>query len=151
MVNAMYVLNILPPLPLSLKEAGVYHAITRTANGYVVAEEEQPWYVFLQPQGTIHLPAGSPVYFYSAVFAPTRLTETRITHHWQYFDTQGDKWMSRSRIEFPIAGGTDGGYRGYSLKTNVTPGLWRVRVETARGKYSARNVFGWKKQRPHPH
>ena len=140
-VNAMYFLNILPPLPLSLKEAGVYHNITRVPSGYRVVGEEQPWYGFLISREKIHISVGSPVYFYSAVFAPTRITETRIVHHWEYFNEKTDAWVNRTRIEFSIAGGRDGGYRGYSLKTNVEAGLWRVRVETARGQVLGQTSF----------
>lgn len=141
LVNAMYFLNILPPLPLSLKEAGVYHSVTRVEGGYRVAGERQPWYAFLPLRPTVHVFAGKPVYFYSAVFAPTRLTETRIAHHWQFFDAKNDRWVSRSRIEFPITGGADGGYRGYSLKNNIEPGKWRVRVETVRGQVLGEERF----------
>ncbi|TSC80765.1 MAG: hypothetical protein G01um101429_74 [Parcubacteria group bacterium Gr01-1014_29] len=140
-MNALYFLNILPPLPLSLKEAEVYHEVRRVAGGYRVMGEDQPWYAFLLPRKTVHLIPGNPVYFYSAVFAPTRLAQTRIIHHWQYFDEKKDAWISRSRIEFPIAGGRDGGYRGYSQKTNVEPGLWRVRVETTRGQVLGQKSF----------
>lgn len=133
-MNALYFLNILPPLPLSLKETGVYQEITRTDGGYRVLGEERPWYAFLLPRTTIHLVPGKPVYFYSAVFAPTRLTGIRIVHHWQYFDETAGDWKSRSRIEYAIRGGQDGGYRGYSQKMSVEPGLWRVRVETTRGQ-----------------
>ena len=103
--------------------------------------EGQPWYAFLVLRETIHVSAGNPVYFYSAVFAPTRITETRIVHHWQYFDEKNGAWGTRSRIEFSISGGRDGGYRGYSLKTNMEPGLWRVRVETTRGQVLGQKSF----------
>lgn len=141
LVNAMYFLNILPPLPLSLKEAGVYHGVTRTADGYRVAGEEDAWYAFLAPHKTVHVLRGGTLYFYSAVFAPTRLTETRIAHHWKYFDEDEDAWISKSRVMFSIAGGRDGGYRGYSLKANVEPGLWRVRVETIQGQVLGEKSF----------
>lgn len=140
-MNALYFLNILPPLPLSLKKVGAYHEVARATDGYWVVDEVQPWYTFLLPRKTVHLIPGNPVYFYSAVFAPTRLAETRIVHHWQYFDQKKDVWISRSRIEFPITGGRDGGYRGYSQKTNIEPGLWRVRVETVRGQVLGEKRF----------
>ena len=62
-------------------------------------------------------------------------------HHWQFFDAKNDRWVSRSRIEFPITGGADGGYRGYSLKNNIEPGKWRVRVETVRGQVLGEERF----------
>lgn len=140
-VNALYFLNILPPLPLSLKEVGVYHHVTRTAGGYLVTGEEQAWYGFLVPYKTVHVLRGGTLYFYSAVFAPTRLTETRIVHHWEYFDEGQNVWVSRSRVTFSIVGGRDGGYRGYSQKNNIESGKWRVRVETTRGQVLGQETF----------
>ena len=49
--------------------------------------------------------------------------------------------MSRSRVVFSIVGGRDGGYRGYSLKTNMESGWWRVRVETTRGQVLGQAQF----------
>lgn len=140
-MNVLYFLNILPPLPLSLKEAGVYHDVTRVADGYRVQGEDQPWYAFFALRKTIHVTIGSPLFFYSAVFAPTKFSETQIVHHWQYFDEKNSAWVTRSRIQFGISGGRDGGYRGYSVKTNVEPGLWRVRVETTRGQVLGQKSF----------
>jgi hypothetical protein len=34
----------------------------------------------------------------------------------------------------PITGGREEGYRLYSLKQSVTPGLWRVKVMTISGQ-----------------
>ena len=39
-----------------------------------------------------------------------------------------------------IAGGRDGGYRGYSL-TTVNSGNWRVNIETERGQLIGRVKF----------
>jgi len=128
-MNILYFLNIIPPIPLALKEAGVYYSVTRTRDGnYVLDGERAPFFSFLRPQ-TMRIAAGKPLYFYSAVFAPTELS-TRIVHVWEYFDESRDEWMMVSRIPFTITGGRDGGYRGYSLKTDLSSGLWRVSVET---------------------
>ncbi len=142
LVNIFYFANIIPPIPLSLKEAGVYHSVTRAKdNTYMVSYEQNKWPLFFGQTGsTFHKNLGESVYFYSAVFAPTDI-DTNIFHSWQYYDENTGKWREASRIGFPIVGGRDGGYRGYSMKTNVQPGLWRVQVETARGQILGRVKF----------
>lgn len=140
-INIMYFTNIIPPIPLSLKEAGAYHSVSRTALGdYVVMREEQKWYDSLRLRGILHVLSGRPVYVYSAVFAPTVLN-IEIVHHWQYYDSEKAKWTSVDRVRFQIAGGRDGGYRGYSLKTSAFPGFWRVDIETGRGQIIGRVKF----------
>lgn len=137
----LYFTNIIPPIPLSLKEAGVYHSVVRAAGGgYAVEQEVRPWYAFLRGTETLHLRAGEPVYVYAAVFAPTRI-DTNIVHHWQYYDEKKGAWVSASRIRYAIAGGRDGGYRGFSQKSSVFPGLWRVDIETTRGQLVGRVKF----------
>lgn len=77
------------------------------------------------------------MYIYSAVFAPTDLN-TQIFHRWQYFDEIKKKWIIQNDIPFPITGGRDEGYRGYSFKDGIFPGEWRVDVVTARGQIVGR-------------
>ncbi|MFM2357617.1 MAG: hypothetical protein RJA61_354 [Candidatus Parcubacteria bacterium] len=80
------------------------------------------------------------MYVFSAVFAPTRLN-TNIVHKWQYFDYTINRWATASTIEFPIVGGEDGGYRGYSTKSSLTEGDWRVNIETRQGQVIGRVKF----------
>ena len=51
------------------------------------------------------------------------------------------EWISASRISFPIRGGREEGYRGFSQKSNVFPGSWRVYVETKDGQIIGRIRF----------
>ncbi len=139
-INILYFTNVIPPIPLSLKDAGAYHSVTRVADGYSAMGEDAPWYAFLRPYEIVHTTGEESIYFYSAVFAPTRLS-TVIVHEWQYFDERAKRWTTRSRISFPIVGGRDGGYRGYTLKTAPEPGRWRVNVETNRGQLLGRQTF----------
>lgn len=139
-INLFYWTNILPPIPLSLKDAGVYHNVTRATDGYVTLGEDYSWYETFFGNVTIHVPQGAPVYVFSSVFAPTRL-KTEIVHNWEYYNKSRQSWDSISKISFPITGGRDGGYRGYSVKTNVFPGKWRVDVETSRGQTIGRIKF----------
>ncbi|MCF1193471.1 DUF2914 domain-containing protein, partial [Mangrovimonas sp. AS39] len=51
------------------------------------------------------------------------------------------KWVSGSKISFPIKGGRNEGYRGFSKKENVFSGKWRVDIETERGQVVGRVRF----------
>lgn len=45
-------------------------------------------------------------------------------------NSQTGDWETSDKIEFEITGGRDGGYRGYSYKTNILEGKWKVDVTT---------------------
>ena len=136
-MNALYFLNIIPPIPLSLREAGVYHDLVRVNGGYSVQAEAESLLQKLAPGQTIHTQPGRPIYVFTTIFAPADL-DTEIIHHWQFYDTAERRWVSRDELSFTLFGGNETGYRGYSVKTSVEPGKWRVDVETKRGQVLGR-------------
>lgn len=139
--NFLYFTNIIPPIPLSLKESGVYHSIIAKDGGYEVTYENPPWYLFLNSTNpTFHWKQGKLIYSYSAVFAPAQIN-TLIFHRWYYYDKKQNSWIDRGTVHFPITGGRDGGYRGYSYKTDIKPGKWRVDITNSRGQILGRQTI----------
>lgn len=136
-VNILYFFNLIPPLPLSLKDAGIYQSLVVNGPGnYTVQYEDQGWFKYFEWSPTIDVVPGSPLYAYTAIFSPTSFN-TNIMHVWQYYDpTQngGGAWVTQARVSLATTGGADGGYRTYSLMPDVAPGAWRVEVETPRGQ-----------------
>lgn len=140
-INALYFSNAIPPLPLALKEAGVYHSVTRVGTEYRLEAEESPWYRWILPGSAVyHRAPGESAYAFSAIFAPSQLT-TDIVHVWERYDETEGEWVESERVRFPIQGGRDGGYRGYSVKTDLAPGAWRVDVQTGYGQTIGRIRF----------
>ncbi len=144
LIVLFYFTNILPPIPLSLKDVGVYHNVERTARGYVLKQESLGFFDSLKLYEPVSFTPGSAIYVFSSLFAPTDL-KTNIRHVWQYYDEEQGEWMTANTVSFPIRGGSDGGYRGYSLKQNVFPGKWRVQIATMSGQ-----IVGVKKFRVIP-
>ncbi|MEK7635781.1 MAG: DUF2914 domain-containing protein [Patescibacteria group bacterium] len=139
--NILYFINVIPPIPLALKESGIYHNIRREGNDYIVQLEPAPWYRFFDDFDPVfHWRPGESVYSFSAVFAPTAI-KTKIFHRWLYFNETQVKWLEQSRQGFSIIGGRDGGYRGYTVNTRIKPGKWRVDVITEEGQILGRIKF----------
>jgi len=139
-LNVFYFTGVLPPLPLALAESGVYQFVAKSGDSYRAQNEEQPWYTDWGFAPTLHMAPGQPLYLYSAVFAPIRLS-TQIVHRWQHYDAARKTWLTVSKVTFPINGGRDGGYRGYTVTHHVMPGDWRVDVDTADGHVIGRVSF----------
>jgi hypothetical protein len=124
---ASYYAGVLPPLPLSLKDVGVYHSVAHTGSQYVIQKEPSPvWYDFWSTQ-TVHLRPGDSLYGYSAVFAPGAFTAD-LMHVWEKYDPAQKKWVQQSKVAFTLSGGRDEGYRGYSIVSVTSPGTWRLSV-----------------------
>jgi len=139
LINILYFLNLIPPIPLSLKEVGIYHNVERVGENYILRGEEKLWHSFFKKE-VYHQGDGETAFVFSSVFAPTDLN-IRILHDWQYFDEEKNEWVSSGRISFPIRGGRGGGYRGFSQKTIIWPALWRVDIKTERGQVIGRINF----------
>lgn len=149
-VNGLYFANLIPPLPLSLKQANIYHSLTANGPGnYTVTSEDQTadgiasiGFIrrFFSLRETVHIKPGDSLTFYSAVFCPTQLT-TKIVHEWQHYDPARGVWITPDRIPLSVVGGRGGGYRTFSVVSAITAGLWRVDVETPGGQAIGRFNF----------
>ncbi len=137
LVNAAYFTGVIPPLPLAMKDGAAYHSLVKVPGGYrAQSEGEQAWWDLRTP--AVHLAPGEFLYVYSAVAAPISFSST-IVHRWERH--VGGKWITESRVAFPISGGRTGGYRGYSIQEAPSPGKWRVSVETPGGQVIGRIRF----------
>jgi len=142
LVNGLYFLNLIPPLPLSLKKADIYHSLTVNGPGdYTVTSEKQTTdgfasigFIrrFFSLRQTVHIKRGDSLTFYSAVFCPTALT-TKIVHEWQHYDQASGEWVTPAVVPLSVVGGRASGYRTFSHLSSITAGLWRVDVETPGG------------------
>lgn len=140
-INILYFFNLIPPIPLSLKDAHIYHSLSRNTNGdYVVEYEDSGWFGFFNLYEDFHAMTGETVYAYSAIFSPASLN-TNIIHEWQRYDEKTDRWITANRVKLPVFGGRGGGYRTYSLKNAPATGRWRVNVLTLRGEVIGRLRF----------
>ncbi len=141
MMNIFYFTKLLPPIPLSLKDAGVFYSVQRNYQGnFAAITEQKSWWKYFTFYPNFHFLQGQPVYVYSAVFSPSGLN-TVISHQWQKQDPDG-KWLTIDSIGLKVVGGRDGGFRTYSQKIfNLSPGRWRVNVLNTRGQIIGRIRF----------
>jgi len=140
-VNILYFSNIIPPIPLSLKDGGVYHSVTTDANGgYIVQQEKRGWRARVKLYPDVHLRKADPAYVFSAIFLPP-LLNTTIVHNWQHDNPETGEWTDSERIVLPVVGGREGGFRTYSMKANMLPGHWRITVATLKGEVIGRVRF----------
>lgn len=141
--NFLYFANIIPPIPLSLKEVGIYHSVVKfdDTNVYQLTYEEGAWWQWWHDSNKVFHPIDNGSMFcFARVFAPTRL-KTQIVHQFEYYNPEISAWEKTSSFAYDIAGGNSEGYRGFSSSINYTDGKWRCTVQTARGQVLGREVF----------
>lgn len=141
--TGLYFLNVIPPIPLSIREAGIYYDVKREGTEYRLDGEGENFFQKMWPGQTLHVEQNGDgrYYAYTAIFAPSSLT-ARIGHRWQRYDDAAGKWIDAGPPSYyTTRGGRDGGFRGYTYRTISKPGEWRVIVETERGQELGRLHF----------
>jgi len=139
--QALYFTNIIPPITLSLKEIVIAQSVTRVSGDYEIVYEPAPWWRFWhRVHETFHPSDTNAVACFTRVFAPTKL-KTEVKHVWEYKDANTGRWTHHFSLPFPIVGGGDDGYRGYTAISSFFDGTWRCRVETTRGQVIGQQIF----------
>ncbi len=139
-INALYFSDLIPPIPLSLKESAIYYQIEKGPTGdYYFSGEKRGVMDYFTLWPKVKWQPGEALNAYTAIFAPANIS-LDVYHDWQYQNEQGD-WVIATRIPLHLSGGRAEGFRTYSTKYNFTPGKWRVDVKTTRGQIIGRLNF----------
>ncbi|MFB6346281.1 MAG: DUF2914 domain-containing protein [bacterium] len=137
----LYAMNLIPPIPLSLQEGGAFNKVEREGSTYTLTYDKPAFYeLFEDSADPVYWNPGSKVYFFASVFAPTEF-RAEVRHQWQWYQPSKSKWVTTDDIGYEIRGGREGGYRGYTHKSSVKPGHWRVNVLTGSGRILGRVDF----------
>jgi hypothetical protein len=137
----LYGLNLIPPVPLALQEAGIYHDVRRTDDRFKLTYAQNNWFEQFSLYGDrVPWKTGERVYAYVSVFAPVDLRST-VRHQWQFYVGDEEQWVTTDDLSYEIVGGRRGGYRGTTYKENIRPGSWRINVLTGNDRVLGRVYF----------
>jgi hypothetical protein len=140
-IGLLYVLRLIPPVPLSVQFQGIYHEVRREGGDYtLIYAEPPPWAFWRQDSRPFKRRAGDRVHYFARVFAPSGF-EHQVVLRWElYVDARGE-WVTTDRIPLNVVGGRAEGFRGFAVKSNFEPGRWRVTAETDDGRAIATLAF----------
>ena len=136
---ALYLLRLIPPVPLSIPYIGVYHAVERTGDVYRLSHERSLRRFWHNGDQNFLAQPGDKVHVFFRIFSPTRFSD-QVTMRWYWKDNPRG-WALQDSIPINIVGGREQGFRGYGVKSNYQPGDWKVQVETTDGREIGRVYF----------
>lgn len=145
---SLYIVRLLPPVPLSIQKIGIYHNISKSGGEYQL-QYDRPFWKFWQrgAQSFVSEP-GDKVFCFASVFAP-KFFRDQVKMEW-WLDTRAG-WKKTDSIPMEISGGNDKGYRGYTFKNNYDVGDWQIRVVTSDDREIGRIYFSVEKTpQPNP-
>jgi hypothetical protein len=136
---ALYVVRIIPPVPLSIPFIGVYHGVERDGDAFRLSHERPFWRFWDNGDQKFAAQPGGKIYVFFRIFSPTRFSD-QVQVRWYLKDGAG-KWRAQDGIPISIVGGRAQGFRGYGMKSNYQPGSWKVQVETTDEREIGRVYF----------
>jgi hypothetical protein len=140
-IAALYVLRLIPPVPLSVQFQGIYHDVRRDADGYTLVYDEPPfWAPWRRDSRPFERRDGDRLHYFARVFAPAGF-EHRVIIRWDVYDARRGEWQTTDRIPLAVVGGRAEGFRGTAVKANFADGRWRVTAETEDGRAIATMTF----------
>jgi hypothetical protein len=134
-----YTMGWIPPVPLSVKDQGIYHLIEKKNGEYFLSTEKEWWRFWNSGDDLFKARVGDKIYFYVQVYSPTRFSD-EVMIHWLWKNRK-DAWENADKIPMKILGGRKEGFRGFTIKSNFQPGQWQVKVETLSGLEISRHYF----------
>ncbi len=138
-----YFFKILPPVPLSLQYAGVYHTIEKTVDNKYKLGHLKPWWNFWSHgDQSFKAHKGDQIIVFFRLFAPSNFEE-QVHLVWSLKNARGD-WEPQDKIPIQISGGRGSGFRGYGVKSNFSEGDWKTTVITSDDREVGRIYFNVK-------
>lgn len=134
-----YLIGWIPPVPLSVQNMGIYHALEKVDGDYRLYHENPSWRFWHSGDQDFQAQPGDRIYFFAQIFSPVRFQDSVFMHF--YFKDPRAGWQSTDRVPMEITGGRKSGFRGYAMKENYSPGEWRVSVETTDRREIGRLYF----------
>ena len=128
----LYLIHVLPPVPLSLKWIGIYHGAERQGDMVKVSHQRPAWKLWHRGDQLFLARPGDRIFCFTRIFAPRHFRDG-LKVRWAY-QSRNNGWTGTDAIPLTISGGQEQGWRGIAYKRNFTPGRWKVNIETDDGR-----------------
>jgi hypothetical protein len=146
----LYLAQVVPPVPLSLKYIGIFHDVKRAPAGeqrgaYQLSYVEPPsmWphiRIFEFPGNVIFARRGDNAWAFIRLFAPRHFSD-RVGFAWAYHDPK-QGWVDIGAPFFlELRDGGEHGWPTFAYQAVAKAGEYRVRIVTADGREIGRKTF----------
>jgi hypothetical protein len=134
-----YIMGWIPPVPLSVKEQGIYHDVKKENGNYILTSQKEWWRFWNAGDEYFVARPGDRIFYYFQIYSPAGFSDGVVVH-WFWKNPKGH-WESSDKVPVKITGGRKEGFRGVVTKGNFQPGSWRVQVESGNGLEISRHYF----------
>jgi len=134
-----YSMGWIPPVPLSVRDQGIYHLVEKREGSWFLSTEREDWKFWQSGDQDFKAEPGDKIYFYAQIYSPARFAD-EVFVQFSHLDKKNN-WHEADHIPMKILGGRKEGFRGFAVKSNFEAGEWRVQVVTANHQEISRLYF----------
>ncbi len=135
----LYALRVAPPVPLAVKEMGIYHDVQRVPGGRRLLHQKPGWKFWQKGDQDFLERPGDKVVCFARIFAPSRFRD-RIEIVWARHDPRKG-WVEFHRFPLTITASGERGFAADGYLTHPPPGKWRVELQSEDGRTMGRLRF----------
>ncbi len=134
----LYVLKVIPPIPLAVQYSGIYHDVKglKTSYGreYHLLHERKWWQFWHRGEQTFLAREGDKAWYFFSVFAPKGFEKYKLRVRW-YYDHPEKGWTEHGNgtLLTIASAGNEWGFRSNAYASNPKPGDWLAVLETEDG------------------
>ncbi len=129
-VVVFYIFKLIPPVPLALTQSKVAVEVNKKDLNYEITYQPENWFEFWKSnESNLKFLPNEKVFVYTSIFSPSKLN-VKIYHRWSRLNTATNEWQITDKIGYNLVGGREKGFRGYTNKSQITDGQWKVEVIT---------------------
>lgn len=128
----LYLLRLAPPVPLAIKQIGIYHDVRREPGGFRLYHQAKSWKFWQRGDQEFRERPGDRLYCFVRIFAPRHFRDA-ISIVWFHRDPKLG-WSQIHRLPLSVSASSEVGFATNAYLTTPAPGDWRVEVQAVDGR-----------------
>jgi hypothetical protein len=128
----LYTLRVAPPVPLAIKQIGIYHDVKRVQGGWELSQQAKTWKFWQRPDAVFLERPGDKLFCFARIFAPRHFHDG-ISIVWFHRDPRRG-WTQAHRLALTVSASSAVGFATDAYLTEPMPGDWRVEIESQDGR-----------------
>ena len=128
----LYSLRVAPPVPLAIKQIGIYHDVRRVPGGWELSQQQDRWQFWQHTDENFLERPGDKLYCFARIFAPRHFKDA-INIVWFHYDEEKG-WLLAHRLPLTVSASSNVGFATDAYLTEPMKGRWRVEIESQDGR-----------------
>jgi hypothetical protein len=128
----LYALRLAPPVPLAIKQIGIYHDVQREPGGWRLFHQQASWKFWQNGDQDFLARRGDKLFCFARIFAPRHFHDGVSIVWFHHEPRQGFRLVHR--LPLSVSASSAVGFGTDAYLTTPAPGDWRVEIQSQDGR-----------------